>query len=30
MHVTITQRKIDSFIQQHNNADEPDLWARSD
>jgi lipoprotein-anchoring transpeptidase ErfK/SrfK len=30
MHVTITQRKIDSFIQQQNNADEPDLWARSD
>ena len=29
MHVTITQRKIDSFIQQQHN-DEPDLFARSD
>jgi len=28
MHVTITQRKIDSFIQQHE--DEPGLVARSD
>src|ERR1700736_4241336 len=27
MHVTITQRGIDSFVQQH---DEPDLFARSD
>ena len=27
MHVTITQRRIDNFIQQH---DEPDLFARSD
>jgi lipoprotein-anchoring transpeptidase ErfK/SrfK len=27
MHVTITQRKIDSFIHQH---DEPDLFARSE
>jgi lipoprotein-anchoring transpeptidase ErfK/SrfK len=29
MHVTITQRKIESFIQQQHN-DEPDLFARSD
>ncbi|HEV3242983.1 MAG TPA: L,D-transpeptidase, partial [Chthoniobacterales bacterium] len=27
MHVTITKRRVDSFIQQH---DEPDLFARSD
>ena len=29
MHVTITQRKIDSFIQQHEN-EQPSLLARSD
>jgi len=29
MHVTITARKIDSFINQHND-EEPSLWARSD
>jgi lipoprotein-anchoring transpeptidase ErfK/SrfK len=29
MHVTITQRKIDNFIHQHND-EEPGLWARSD
>ena len=29
MHVTITQRKIDSFIHQHND-EEPSLWARRD
>jgi len=29
MHVTITQRRIDNFIQQHND-EEPNLWARSD
>jgi len=29
MHVTITQRRIDNFIQQHND-EEPSLWARSD
>jgi lipoprotein-anchoring transpeptidase ErfK/SrfK len=29
MHVTITQRKIDNFIQQHND-EEPSLWARTD
>jgi L,D-transpeptidase catalytic domain len=29
MHVTISQRRIDSFIQQHDNT-EPDLFARSD
>jgi len=29
MHVTITQGKIDNFIQQHND-EEPSLWARSD
>jgi lipoprotein-anchoring transpeptidase ErfK/SrfK len=29
MHVVITQRAIDSFIQQQHN-DEPDLFARSD
>lgn len=29
MHVTITERKIDSFIQ-HPHTDEPDLFARSD
>jgi lipoprotein-anchoring transpeptidase ErfK/SrfK len=29
MHVTITQRRIDNFIQQHDN-EQPDLFARSD
>ena len=29
MHVTITQRKIDSFIQQHDD-EQPSLFARSD
>jgi len=29
MHVTITQRKIDNFIRQHED-ESPSLWARSD
>ena len=29
MHVTISQRKIDSFIERHND-EQPDLFARSD
>ena len=29
MHVTVTQRKIDSFLQPHDDG-EPSLWARSD